>query len=188
MKRVLPLCAALAAPAMAAERAVEKVAIVAAPLQAVWEAWTTREGIVSFFAPDAKVEARVDGPFEIYFNPYAPAGLKGADDMRYLAIQDRKMLSFTWNAPPHLPEVRGQRTVVVVRFRPNGEQETEVSLHHGGWGEGGQWDQAYTYFDRAWGSVLANLQKRFVERKPIDWTPFAARMKEQAAKMAPAKP
>jgi hypothetical protein len=118
------------------------------------------------FAPDARVEARVDGPFEIYINPLAPPGQKGADDMRILALQDRKMLTFTWNAPPHLPEARAQRTYVTVRFKPISDNETLVMLHHGGWGDGGQWDQAYAYFDKAWGNVLANLQKRFAEGKP----------------------
>jgi uncharacterized protein YndB with AHSA1/START domain len=180
--------AALALPAAAAERSVDKTALIPAPIDAVWAAWTTREGITTFFAPDARVEPRVDGPFEIYFNPYAPPGLKGADDMRFLAIQDRKMLTFTWNAPPHLPEARAQRTYVTVRFVPANERETEVTLHHGGWGEGGQWDQAYAYFDKAWGSVLANLQKRFVEQKPIDWSPFLERLKAQAEKQTTIKP
>ncbi len=175
MRRLLaPVVAAtaLAQPAAAAERAVDKVGVIAAPVEAVWNAWTTAEGIKSFFAPDAKVELRVDGPFEIYFNPYGAPGLKGADDMRFLAFQDRKMISFTWNAPPHLPEVRGQRTYVTVRFKPSGDKETEVSIHHGGWGDGGQWDQSYAYFDKAWGSVLANLQKRFVDQKPVELVAF----------------
>ena len=184
------LAAAFAMPLAnsAAERSVDKTALIQAPVDAVWNAWTTTEGIKSFFAPDAKVEARVDGPFEIYFNPFAPPGQKGADDMRFLALQDRKMISFTWNAPPHLPEARAQRTYVTVRMKPLNDRETEVTLHHGGWGDGGQWDPAYAYFDKAWGSVLANLQKRFVEQKPIDWSPFIERLKAQAGKAAPAKP
>jgi uncharacterized protein YndB with AHSA1/START domain len=177
LRATLLVAAALAVPATAAERSVEKTALIPAPIDAVWTAWTTTDGIKSFLAPDAKVELRVDGPFEIYFNPYGAPGQKGADDMRILAFQDRRMISFTWNAPPHLPEVRSHRTHVTVRFVPSGDKETEVTIHHDGWGDGGQWDQAFTYFDKAWGSVLANLQKRFVEQKPIDWSPFLERLK-----------
>lgn len=63
--------------------------------------------------------------------------------------------------PPHLPEARAQRTFVILRFEPVSETETRVRLHHTGWGEGGEWDKAYAYFDRAWGNVLANLKKRY---------------------------
>ena len=51
-----------------------------------------------------------------------------------------------------------------------------VTLHHVGWGDGGEWDKAYDYFDRAWDAVLANLQKRFAEG-PIDWKPFLQQLK-----------
>lgn len=160
----------------AEERAIVKQVVVKAPVEAVWNAWTTTEGIKSFFAPDAWVEARPDGPFEIYINPYAEPGMKGADNMRFLALQDRKMISYTWNAPPSLPEARQQRTVVIVRFAPVGDNETQVTMTHLGWGDGGEWDKAYAYFDKAWGFVLANLQKRFAEG-PIDWTDWLKRMK-----------
>ncbi len=72
-----------------------------------------------------------------------------------------KSLNFFFHAPPHLPEARAQRTFVVVRFERLSDRLIRVTLHHGGWGDGGQWDQAFTYFDRAWGNVLANLKKRF---------------------------
>jgi len=175
----------------AEERRIAKEVVVKAPVEAVWRAWTTPEGITSFFAPEARVEARVDGPFELYFNPYAPAGLRGADGMRFLALQEKKMISFTWNAPPSLPEARAQRTSVTVRFRPVGDSETQVSLSHSGWGEGGEWDKAYEYFSRAWDSVLASLQRRFAEG-PTDWSEFLKRMKafqeaqERSSAAAPA--
>ena len=177
------LALALQLPAGAAERALDKEVVIAATLDQAWDAWTTREGITSFFSPDAKVEARVGGPFQIYMDPGAQPGMKGADDMRYLALQPKKMLSFDWNAPPSLPEARQQRTVVIVRFEPQGDQATRVSLHHVGWGDGGEWDKAYTYFDRAWGGVLNNLKKRF-DSGPYDWKPWL----EQLDKMRAAKP
>ena len=175
----------------AEERRVTKEAIVKAPVEAVWKAWTTSEGIVSFFGPEAIVEARPEGRFSVHFNPYAPPGSKGADDMRVLAVQENQMISFTWNAPPHLPQARAQRTFVTVRMHPASSSETHVRITHAGWGEGGEWDQAHAYFDRAWVAVLGNLQKRFAEG-PIDWTPFLARMKafqdEEDRKKASKKP
>ena len=188
------VCAALAlalplASAGAAERAIDKSVVVNATLEQAWAAWTTREGIVSFFAPDAVVEPRVGGAFHIHMDPGAPAGAKGADDMRFMALQPLKMISFDWNAPPSLPQARAQRTFVTVRFAALGDTSTQVSLHHTGWGDGGEWDKAYAYFDRAWGGVLANLQKRFVQG-PYDWTDWLKQLeayRAQAAKPAAAK-
>ncbi|UCG97312.1 MAG: SRPBCC domain-containing protein [Burkholderiales bacterium] len=174
---LLTLCSALpTGPAAATERAIDKQVIVQATLDEAWAAWTTREGIVSFFAPEAEIEARVGGAFHIHFDPTAPPGMKGADEMRIMALQPKKMISFDWNAPPSLPEVRPQRTFVVVRLEPLGERETRVSLHHTGWGDGGEWDKAYAYFDRAWAHVLANLKKRF-ESGPVDWTEWMAQLR-----------
>ncbi|HEU0202255.1 MAG TPA: SRPBCC domain-containing protein, partial [Burkholderiaceae bacterium] len=181
------LAIALSAPApSAAERSIDKEVVIDGAVDEVWEAWTTRAGVVSFFAPDAEVDARVGGAFHIYFDPLAQSGFKGADDMRFLALQPKKMLSFDWNAPPHLPEARQQRTFVVVRLHPVGEKQTRVSLHHTGWGEGGEWDKAFAYFDRAWIAVLANLKRRF-EKGPIDWTEWMTRLREAHEKAAAQK-
>ena len=187
----LLLLACLAAPlAQAAERAIEKSVDIAATLDQAWDAWPTRDGIVSFFAPDAQVESRVGGAFQIYIDPGAAPGSKGADDMRFMAIQPKKMISFDWNAPPHLPEARAQRSFVVVRFEPLGDKLTRVTLHHTGWGSGGQWDAAYVYFYRAWGTVLGNLKKRF-EAGPQDWTTWLEQLKkfreQQAAASEPGR-
>lgn len=161
--------------AAAAERALDKEVVVKATPEQLWAAWTTREGVRSFFAPDAVVEARVGGAFQIHWDPGAEPGQKGADDMRFMALQRPKMLSFDWNAPPSLPEARAQRTFVVVRFFPLDDGRTRVTLHHVGWGDGGEWDQAYAYFDRAWSGVMASLQQRF-EQGPRDWTDWLKRL------------
>lgn len=175
-------------PASAAERAIDKQVLIAATLDQAWAAWTTREGIVGFFAPEAVVDARVGGAFHIHIDPLAEPGSKGADDMRFLALQPKKMISFDWNAPPHLAQVRQQRTVVIVRFEAIDAANTRVSLHHTGWGDGGQWDQAYAYFDKAWTQVLANLKQRF-ETGPQDWTEWLKQLEAWHQRTSPsAKP
>jgi uncharacterized protein YndB with AHSA1/START domain len=183
----VPVCLVLALTACgqprAEERAIVESITVKANLNDVWNAWTTTEGIKSFFAPDAKIEAKPGGAFHVYINPLAPAGMKGADDTVFLAVQPKKMISFTWNAPPSLPEARQQRTVVVVRFVARSEALTEVSLHHSGWGEAAadnEWGKAYDYFAKAWPNVLKNLKKRF-DDGPVDWKPWLERLQQQAA-------
>jgi len=160
---------ALSVTSLESERAVTADVVVNAGIDAVWEAWTTEEGIKTFFAPACKVELRVLGTYDIYFNPQAPPGQRGAEGNLILAIQPKKMLSFTWDAPPHLPNVRGQRTSVVIRFNELDNNKTRVTLAETGWGEGEEWDKAFAYFSSAWKDVvLARLKHRF-EVGPIDW-------------------
>jgi uncharacterized protein YndB with AHSA1/START domain len=177
---------AVALNAAAAERALDKSVTVPAGVDAVWQAWTTTEGITSFFAPGAEIEPRVGGAFHVHMDPGGEPGQKGADDMRILAIQPKRMLSFDWNAPPSLPQARQQRTVVIVRLHPVDEKSTRVTLHHTGWGDGGEWDQAYVYFDRAWDQVLGGLKTRF-ETGPKDWKPWLAQLEAWRARAGPGK-
>lgn len=151
------------------ERTVFGEVTVQAVIDEVWAAWTAEDGVKSFFALDCHIQREPDGPYEIYFNPDAPAGERGGDGLRVLAIQPKKMFSFTWNGPPTLPDVRGQRTHVILRFYEVGPNSTRVTLGHDGWGEGGQWDEAFGYFETAWNKVvLPRLAYRF-EHSPIDW-------------------
>jgi uncharacterized protein YndB with AHSA1/START domain/uncharacterized protein YciI len=142
-------------------RMLRKEITVAASPQEVWRAWTTTDGAESFFAPEAHIELRVGGPYELYFDPSAPEGQRGSEGCRVLSFLPGEMLSFSWNAPPKFPEIRKERTCVVVRFEDLGDGRVRVRLCHHGWGEGDQWDRVYAYFDRAWDSVLGNLEKRF---------------------------
>ncbi len=151
------------------DRAICAEITVNAGIDEVWDAWTTNEGIKSFFAPDCNVDLRIDGPYQIFFDPDAEPGLKGADDMIVLAYQPKKMLSFTWNAPAHLPNVRPHRTHVVVRLVPQGDRQVRVTLRHDGWGEGDEWDQAFDYFTIAWKKVVLPRLKHRLDQGPIDW-------------------
>lgn len=152
-----------------AERAVTAEIIVDAGAADVWRAWTTAAGIKTFFAPGCNVDLKPMGAYEILFNPGGAAGERGAEGCVLLALQPEKMLAFTWNAPPHLPNVRQQFTSVVVRFKALDANRTHVTLRETGWGEGEEWDAAFNYFSKAWqGVVFARLKHRF-EHGPIDW-------------------
>lgn len=128
----------------------------------VWQALTTTGGVTTFFAPEAKIELRLDGPYELYFLADGEPGSRGSEGCRVLSFLSEEMLSFTWNAPPHLPEVRYERTFVVIQLCDLDNGKTGVKVTHAGWKRGGQWDEAFAYFEEAWSIVLGNLQKRFI--------------------------
>jgi len=151
------------------ERAIRKEVIVAAAPCDVWAAWTTEEGVKSFFAREANLELAIGGRYEMLFNPDAPVGSQGGEGLRILSYLPEEMLSFEWNAPPEYPGVRQEKTWVVVQFGTRAEHTTRVVLTHLGWQQGGEWDQVYDYFDRAWDVVLGRLQHCFTVG-PIDWT------------------
>jgi uncharacterized protein YndB with AHSA1/START domain len=188
LKQLLCAIAMVAcAASYASEPAIELTVNVKAPVSAVWQAWTSSAGIVSFFAPEAEVDPRPDGAFHIHMDPYGKPGLKGADTMQILAIEPEQLLAFTWNAPPHLPQARAQRTVVILRFAAEGDT-TRLTLTHLGWGDTGEWPKARAYFEKAWPNVLKNLQNRFESGQPYDWTQWKAQLKEWHAKEDAKKP
>jgi uncharacterized protein YndB with AHSA1/START domain len=151
------------------DRILRKETTVPATLEQVWQAWTTTEGVRTFFSSQAKVELAVAGPFEIYFLLDAPYGSQGSEGCRVLSYLPRQMLSFSWNAPPEFGELRGNHTIVVLRFEEAEPGKVKVVLWHHGWGKGEEWEKLFDYFDKAWSYVLGNLKKRFAAG-PIDWS------------------
>lgn len=139
-----------------------------APVHDVWKRWTSVEGIKSFFAPDANLNIQPNGDYEIFFFPENPPGMRGADGQKVMAVQEMKMLSFTWNFPPLLPDIREQRTLVVLRFREeNGG--THLTLNQMGFGEGEIWQKGYEYFEHAWRDLVLPRLSYSLEHGPLDW-------------------
>lgn len=151
---------------------IRKVVDISASMDEAWQAWTTTEGVTTFFAPKASVELAVGGDFEMYFDPKQPAGQRGSEGCKILGFVPGEMFSFTWNAPPHLPTIRGEHTWVVLFFQALEAKKTRISLVHLGWQVGEEWQKALQYFDKAWELVLGRLQYRF-DNGPLDWkNPF----------------
>lgn len=149
-------------------RSLIKEIIIPADRKKVWTAWTTKDGLETFFAPEVNIELQLFGHYEILFFPENEPGKRGAEGNRIMAIEPYRMFSFTWDAPPHLPNVRQQRTLVVLKFEKKDQEKTRVELCQTGWGDSQEWQAAYDYFSQAWEVVLERLKLRF-EKGPIDW-------------------
>jgi len=151
-----------------ADKVLYKEITVPAVLEEVWKCWTTTTGVESFFSPNAKIELSPGGPYEVYFSMDAPEGQRGSELCRVLSYLPMQMLSFEWNAPPQFGELRFIHTRVIILFDELESGDVRIRFYHIGWGKGEKWDKVYDYFDKAWGYVLSNLEKRFNEG-PIKW-------------------
>jgi uncharacterized protein YndB with AHSA1/START domain len=142
-------------------RSVVCEAVVDAQPDEVWAAWASAEGIAAWWGPPAtRIDLRVGGPFELLFAMDQPAGRQGSEGCCYLSYVPGEMVSFTWNAPPHLA-LRETNTWVVVTFERLNGVRTGVRLVHTGFLDGPDWDDYMSYFADAWGSVLGLLTEHW---------------------------
>ena len=160
----------------ASSRVIQKQTVTSVPLETVWQSWTTSEGVTSFFAPQANIEPKVRGFYELFFDLKAPRGFQGTEGCRVLNIDPPRSLAFEFLAPPKFPNVRRVRTRVDVLFEEvlSGGL-VKVSLAHSGFVEGEEWDECFDFFSWSWDIVLGRFQYRFTVG-PVDWSrPYVPR-------------
>jgi uncharacterized protein YndB with AHSA1/START domain len=128
------------------------------PLDAVWQAWTESEQIVRWFSPQARIEAREGGAFELYFDPanHDHMSTKGCIITQF---EPMKRLGFTWKGPDPFAGLMNDpiATRVLVTFQEEAG-ETVIRLEHVGWGEGEAWARARQWHEEAWKQVLSSLK------------------------------
>ena len=167
--RIFLLCFALVVAGTSAAQPLQPditvTRIIDAPVADVWKAWTTVEGIESFFAPKAaNVVPEPGGPFELWFGVDFPEGTRGSEGCMFHSVTPMRQLVFEWNAPPTIPTIRRLRTLVYLDFTPVDGNRTSLTLRNFGYGDGEEWAQNKAYFEKAWPAVMASLEKRFARR------------------------
>jgi uncharacterized protein YndB with AHSA1/START domain len=158
--------------------------VVDAPADVVYRLWTTEDGVKSFFAPDAHIDAREGGEYTILFAPDAdPAGFDhGTAGAHLLRLVPGRAVWFEWvafaadeslgpNAPPVAPrslrDMRPLPTWVEITLDPvpGDAGRTRVRLVHHGFKDGEPWAASRAWFEGAWGHVLAGLEAACAARK-----------------------
>jgi hypothetical protein len=148
---------------------IRKQAITTAALDDAWKAWTTVEGVTSFFVPKAIVEPVVGGRYELFSSLKAPKGFQGTEGCKVLNFESLKHLAFEFIAPPQFPNVRRLRTRVDVMFDQVVKGGVvKIDLVHSGFLEGEEWDEFFEFSNWNWDLVLGRFQYRFAGGR-IDW-------------------
>jgi len=112
--------------------------------------------VTSWLAPQATIEPRPGGKWEVSFGP----GSSTAGGTVEL-VQPKSLLAIAAMAPDRFPTVRRERTDAVFLFDPAGPNATTVRLVQTGWKQGPEWDQAFTYLANGNAELLEALYQRF---------------------------
>lgn len=146
----------------APHKALQFEVTIPAPLDAVWNAFATSEGLSTWLTPGAVVDLRPGGEWTAHY----PGGKTGGGTI--VSFIDRREITLRAMAPESFPAVRQERTTAVFRFAPSGDKSTVVKLEQSGWKEGEEWDKAYDYLAAGNAQLLETLLRRFV-KGPVDW-------------------
>jgi uncharacterized protein YndB with AHSA1/START domain len=132
-----------------------------APRAAVWQAFSTSEGLSTWLTPGAVVDLRQGGEWTAHF----PGGSTGGGTIISFIPEQEIVLSAL--APDRFPTVRAERTTAWFHFEEKGDS-TVVRLVQTGWKSGEEWDKAYEYLLVGNAQLLLTLHRRFVSG-PINW-------------------
>jgi uncharacterized protein YndB with AHSA1/START domain len=135
---------------------------VPASVDAVWEAMTTAQGMMTWITPDARVDLRAGGDWLAMFPGAAPGG------GTVISFQPKTRLELSAMAPEKFPTVRRDRTNALFEFESVGPSTTLVRLTQTGWKDGPEWDAAFDYLASGNAILLTMLRQRFISG-PTDW-------------------
>ena len=140
--------------------------IVNAPLDQVWAAFTTREGLESWMAAHAEIELKLGGTMKTQYDPKGTIDDAKAIENTILSYEPTRMLSFkVTKAPQGFPFPNGIRNMwTVVYFEVQGEKATRVRVVSMGFGNDDESKKMRQFFNRGNAFTLQLLQKRFAPK------------------------
>lgn len=141
-------------------KAIIKEVTIHAPLSLVWYAWTISERVSEWFAPEAVVEAKVGGAFELYFIPGNRTNMN-TKGCKIAKLIHEKELQFTWKGPDQFATLMNSEndlTIVNVKFESIDENSTKVIIEHTGFKDNEEWSEAVKWHEMAWSGVLDSLK------------------------------
>lgn len=124
--------------------------VVNAPLDEVWKAWTTTDGLKSFHRPGADIDLRIGGNYDIAFG-------RPADRGKIVGFLPLEMLSVEWTAA-HTERHRVRESRLVILFERRRDKTVRVKVAHI------RLDDDETELRRlqaAWTRILDRFDRRF---------------------------
>jgi uncharacterized protein YndB with AHSA1/START domain len=135
-------------------------AVVAAPVDDVWRAWSTSTGLSAWLAPQAAIDLRIGGSLRVSYDGSGIASDTAVVN-EILAFDPRRMLAFrVTKAPTDFQFATAVATMwTVVYFEPVGDSATRVRVVVNGLGSDAT--EARAFFESGNAQTLQRLVERF---------------------------
>lgn len=137
-------------------------AVVNAPIDAVWKAWTTKTGLEAWLFGKTEIDLKVGGTWFTNYSRESNLRDDTTIQQTILAFDPGRMLAFrTSKAPANFPFPEVTQTWTVVYFDQAGVSKTRVLARMFGFGDDEQSQKMRAFFERGNKSELDKLVKFF---------------------------
>ena len=136
-----------------------------APLDRVWNAYTTAEGWIGWAAPKAKVDLQVGGTIQTQYNPEAEIGDAGTNTLHIVSYVPKTLLILRADLAPNWPDVMKEdadNLSNVILFDAISDDITRIRSYGIGYRDRPEYDELLSFFSSANRGLYEKL-KRFVE-------------------------
>jgi uncharacterized protein YndB with AHSA1/START domain len=140
--------------------------LVNAPLDQVWAAFTTKEGMESWMAAHAGIQLKLGGTMKTQYDPKGTIDDARAIENTIISYEPLRMLSLkVTKAPQAFPFPNAIKNMwTVVYFEPQGGRATRVRVVSMGFGNDEESKKMREFFNRGNAFTLQRLQKRFATK------------------------
>jgi uncharacterized protein YndB with AHSA1/START domain len=140
--------------------------IVEAPIDEVWAAFTTREGLESWMAAHAEIELKIGGKLRTHYDPKGEIGDPKTIENTIICYDPKHMIALKVSKPPEgfaFPNaVKNMWTIIYFEaVAPAKTKVREVGL---GFGNDDESKKMRAFFDRGNAFTLQRLQRRFAPK------------------------
>ncbi len=143
--------------------------IVAAPIEQVWAAFTTRGGLESWMAPHAEIDLRVGGKMRTNYNAQGTIGDSETIENTILSLEPLRMLSIKATKPPESFPFKNSIGSMwsLIYFDSAGPAQTKLRIVGLGYDGSTESQQLRAFFDRGNAYTLRKIQDKFAPQPAL---------------------
>jgi len=125
--------------------------IVPATVKEVWKLFTTDEGLKKWIAPVAKIDMKIGGSIRTNYDSNKTVDDSSSIKLDIINYIQYEMLTLKVNLNNSFPaeaKKEDKNLQEILQFVKVGEHETKIISTMVGWGQGSNWDKAYSFFEK----------------------------------------